>query len=275
MATGTRSRALLLSATVAIALAALLVFQITGAERSNARGGDAIENARAMQSEGVPLRIMPLGDPITQADDSHLSYRYYLWILLTDAGVNFDFVGSMNGNYRGDPEWPIHKGRSFDSDHEGHWGWSAGQILDGFPQSPDENLSGWLKGYTPDIALVHLGTNDVLRFESAADTIDELKQIIGTLRDDNPSVIILLAKLIPVPEGLVSRHMDDLNDRIEDIGAEMSGPISPVIIVDQTAGFDSDVDLYDGLHPNESGERKMAAKWFEALQERPSISAEN
>ena len=61
--------------------------------------------------------------------------------------------------------------------------------------------------------------------------------------------------------------MDDLNDRIEDIGAEMSSPASPVIIVDQTAGFDGEADSYDGLHPNESGERKMAAKWFEALQD--------
>jgi lysophospholipase L1-like esterase len=41
---------------------------------------------------------------------------------------------------------------------------------------------------------------------------------------------------------------------------------SPVILVDQYSGFDGKADLYDMVHPNASGEEKMAAKWFDAMQ---------
>ena len=36
--------------------------------------------------------------------------------------------------------------------------------------------------------------------------------------------------------------------------------------VDLWTGFDPQTDTYDGVHPNESGEKKMAAGWFEALK---------
>lgn len=279
MATGSRRRLLMLSATVMIAGAVLLFFRKASAEplgpprrgipepHSVNGGGDAIENIRALHDAGIPLRILPLGDSITQADNRHYSYRYYLWILLTDAGFNFDFVGSMNHNFSGNPTWPTHAGRSFDSDHEGHWGWSADQILYGFPQKRDERLSEWLKGYTPDIVLLHLGTNDVLQFESAFSTTTELRQIIETLRDDNPMVIVLLAKLIPVLKAGMDPHIDDLNARFDALAAEISTPASPVIIVDQYDGLNGETDMCDPLHPSSSGELKMAARWFEALQD--------
>jgi hypothetical protein len=41
---------------------------------------------------------------------------------------------------------------------------------------------------------------------------------------------------------------------------------SPVILVDQWTGFNANTDTIEGLHPNETGELKMANKWLGALR---------
>ena len=75
------------------------------------------------------LRILPLGNSITQGKFDLRSYRYALWKKLTDEGILFDFIGSMRTNHKGSPKWPKYKGKSFDTDHEGHWGWRVDEIL--------------------------------------------------------------------------------------------------------------------------------------------------
>jgi lysophospholipase L1-like esterase len=227
---------------------------------------DAFTTIRSLHASGVPIRILPLGDSITQADNVHYSYRYHLWIKLVNAEINFDFVGSMNRNLGINPEWPEYRGRFFDRDHEGHWGFKSDHILSGLPDKRDERLSEWLKAYTPDIALVHLGTNDALQLESTFSTVNELKQIIEVLRDDNPNVIVLLAKLIPVRNPLMNLRIDELNARMDAVSEAMNNMTSPVIVVDINSEIDVRRDMYDGLHPSRSGEQKMAEKWFEALK---------
>src|SRR5690242_19031704 len=81
-------------------------------------------------SESVPtnstsatIRIMPLGDSITQSFSPHNSYRYYLWHLLLNQGYRVDFVGSLHGVGDGPPANP-----DFDMDHEGHAGFRADEI---------------------------------------------------------------------------------------------------------------------------------------------------
>lgn len=229
-------------------------------------GEDSYESIARLRNPEAPVRILPLGDSITQANMRHRSYRYNLWIKLIDAGADFDFIGSMNRNFNTNPTWPDYKGRSFDPDHEGHWGWRADKILNGSPAQRDERLSEWLKTYTPDIVMIHLGTNDVSQSQSTSSTADELRQIIKVLRDDNPAVVILLAKLIPVLNMGTNLRIDELNSRMDAIADETSNPASPVVVVDQNSGFDAHADTYDQLHPNERGEEKMAARWFDALR---------
>ncbi len=227
---------------------------------------NAVHLLRLKSLTGAPIRILPLGDSITHSEGQQYGYRYYLWIRLLDAGINFDFVGSMRRNFVSNPKWPKHRGRSFDSDHEGHWGWSADQILNGFPHRKDQRLAEWLKDYTPDIVLIHLGTNDALQRESSFSTTNELKLIIETLRKDNPNVVILVAKLIPVRDKLIRPLIDEFNARLDTVAGETGSISSPVIIVDHYSGFDDETDLQDWLHPNQRGEQKMAERWFEAIR---------
>ena len=66
------------------------------------------------------------------------------------------------------------------------------------------------------------------------------------------------------------QRVDELNAQLRDLAAAKHSTLSPVILVDQNTGFDPDpesatADTFDGVHPNEKGEQKMAQRWFAAL----------
>ncbi|GEO04909.1 hypothetical protein AAE02nite_25730 [Adhaeribacter aerolatus] len=208
---------------------------------------------------------MTLGNSITQSNSSYKSYRYPLWKKLVDARMSFDLVGSMRGHHLGNPAWPTHNGLSFDQDHEGHWGWRADEIVNG--RSGLGKLSDWLQGYTPDIVLLHLGTNDLYQGQGVSSTLADIRQVVGIIRAKNPKVVVLLAKLIPV----ASLHqgkaaIEAYNLQVPGLAQELHRLESPVILVDQFSGYNASLDNYDGMHPNAHGEEKMATKWFQALQ---------
>jgi lysophospholipase L1-like esterase len=230
---------------------------------SNSAVKEAIDHQMAdsisssLASKDPPIQILPLGDSITQSNSVHLSYRYALWNELIDAEIDFDFVGTQSSNRNGNPPWPEYKGYVFDRDHEGHSAWRAEQILEELPE--------WLEGYTPAIVLLHIGTNDAFANQPIPSTVKEIKQIISVLRDDNPEVIILLAQVLPVRDPVSNKWINELNEKIDKIGESESTEESPVVIVDQNSEFDVSEDTYDGIHPDESGEEKMAQKWFDAI----------
>jgi lysophospholipase L1-like esterase len=210
------------------------------------------------------ITILPLGDSITQANNMHLSYRYNLWTKLIDDGRLFNMVGSLDNNFNGDPTWPPYLGHNFDPDHEGHWGWRADQVLNG--RIGQGSLREWLAYYTPDVVLIHIGSNDVYQGQSTVSSVTEIKAIIDTLRTDNPNVTIFLAKLIPINSGTYNPRIIALNAEMDGIAANKSTVDSPVWVVDQYSGFDAAVDTYDNVHPDASGEEKMAQKWHDAMQ---------
>lgn len=210
------------------------------------------------------VRVLPLGDSITHGNSKSKTYRYALWTKFVDSGLQFDgihfnYVGSQNSNHTGDPFWPDYKGQPFDRDHEGHSGWRAEQILVGLP--------AWLEGYTPDIVLLHLGTNDVFAHQTTLSTISEIGRIIDILRADNPTVTVLLAKIIPTLNPASNERIDELNQQIGALATAKSTSESLVIVVDQNSGFSASDDTYDGIHPNPAGEEKMAQKWYDTIIE--------
>ncbi len=205
------------------------------------------------------IRIMPLGDSITQADSQHPGYRYPLWKLLKDGGYDFDFVGSMKDNHRG--ENPV---QTFDTDHEGHWGWSADQILNGFPGT--EKLDDFINKNTPDVVLLHLGSNDIFRGEPIQEIEADLTKIINTLISLNKNIIILIAQILPVADNRINQRIGILNNAISQLPNKINISEKQLVVVNQFEGFNPQTDTYDGAHPNSAGEDKMAGKWYSALQ---------
>lgn len=210
------------------------------------------------------LTVMPLGDSITQSNSDHLSYRYYLSRYLQDRGSKFNFVGSMDSNLGGNPEFPR---KTFDPDHEGHSGWRTSDILHGRPGEESKGkLSDWLQGYEVDVALVHLGTNDVLKGVTLSDqpsssiTIDNLAEIVAQLRTNNPAVTVVLSKLIPLGWSK-NKSIEAINHKLVKLARQLDSETSRVHLVDPYKGFDT-AWLYDGVHPNEQGERRIARRFL-------------
>ncbi len=223
-----------------------------------------------VKAETPTLKILTLGDSITQAESTRASFRYPLWKKLIDADLKFDLVGSMKKQFGpGVPPHPDYRGKKFDPDHEGHFAWRTEEFLQGrgFDNgSGTGKLEDWLKQYDVDIVLIHLGTNDAFNQQGNASTLSELQSLFSLLRADNPEVKILLAKLIPTTRSekeIVA--VASLNEALAGLPKIASTEKSPVILIDQNEGFDGEKDLYDMVHPNEIGEEKMAEKWFRGI----------
>jgi lysophospholipase L1-like esterase len=198
------------------------------------------------------LKIGPFGDSITQSNNEHNSYRYPLWQKLIDANVPFSYVGSNTTNFSGNPVRANYKGIVFDSINEGHWGITTGGFVGNFPT--------WIAGYTPDLVLLHLGTNDINNYPLSTSQAN-LTYIINKTREKNPDVVFIIARLIP-RSGITPTAY---NDMVAALAISLNRDRSPIILVDQATGFDTNTDTFDGTHPNSFGEEKMARRWFEAI----------
>lgn len=208
------------------------------------------------------LKILPLGDSITEGVPC--TYRYTLDQTLRRAALPFEFVGSTSDRHHYPGDW--------DSDHEGHSGWTTHDI--------QRYLDGWLNGYTPDVVLLHLGTNDIVSIAYGVrggllqthctfeNSLEALTQIIRRLRAANPRVTILLAKVLPIfdadPHSPIHTTLHAWNAALSSLPAALAHPTSMIIPVDMYDGFDAE-DLVDGVHPNDAGAAKMARRWADAL----------
>ncbi|GAA3650859.1 GDSL-type esterase/lipase family protein [Streptomyces fenghuangensis] len=198
-----------------------------------------------------PVRIMPLGDSITGSPGC---WRSLLWNRLQEAGhTNVDFVGTLGPQGCGQPH---------DGDNEGHGGALVTDV------ASRNLLPGWLSATRPDIVVMHFGTNDVWSNRSPETILAAYSTLVDQMRASNPDMKVLVAQIIPMNPatcGECARRVVALNERIPDWARSESTPESPVIAVDQWTGFSTGSDTYDGVHPNASGDEKIAARWFPAL----------
>ena len=176
--------------------------------------------------------------------------------------MSVDFVGSKSrGNIGSDDA------NDFDADHEGHWGWRADQVL--------RRIHQWAAHATPDIVLMHLGTNDIGGGQDINETIDEIDQITERLRAHNPRVHVLLAAIIPVSHYATNIRIARFNEGLAELAKAKDTSTSRVVLVDQFTGFDAEQDTYDGVHPNDGGNQKMANRWSIGIQSLLRSSTEN
>lgn len=210
-----------------------------------------------------PIRILPLGDSITQggrADRPEYTYRYPLYYMLRKAGYSVEYVGSLREGLQPGAVWAPQDGVPFDPRHEGHYGWKTAAVRD--------KLSEWMRGYPapPDIVLIHLGSNDQGATDYDAAIVRPLREMIGLLRGKNPHVAVFLGHL-----NFNGGAALKIRPLVDALAKEMSTKESPVVTVAHYKGWhenpaDAETDTFDWAHPNPSGQRKMAAAWFAAMK---------
>ena len=232
----------------------------------------------ACQKTKKALTIMPIGDSITQGKangDSitELSYRYWLWEKLDSAGYKVDFLGSNNIWFREDRKHPLkppvsrYTSHVFDRDHESFYGINTHNFLHGgftHDSVTYPSFAERIKPYSPDIALIHLGTNDVEK--DSAESVNNLEEIINVLYNRNPAVAVILAKLNTPWKSFINMSVDSI------VAHERSlHPGLKIRTVDMASGWVNRPDLpetmtIDWAHPNTRGQKIMATQWFRAIE---------
>ena len=194
----------------------------------------------ALLDKNKSTSIMLLGDSITQG-----YYPCELNQMLKSNGYNkINFSGTQNPYY------------CSDVNSEGYAGYTTEKMF--------TEKNNWLKTKA-DIAIIHLGTNDVAAGVATETTIKNLKQIISDLRAKSPGIKIILSKIIPLNSKGLS--VASLNVAIGSLAAETG-----TIAINAGTGL-SLSDLPDGIHPNRPGGKTIAQNYFNALKSGESAEA--
>jgi lysophospholipase L1-like esterase len=199
-------------------------------------------------SSAEPVRILAIGDSITQGGKTFVTYRLPLDRKLRAAGLRYEFVGTQQSEGPHGPLW-----------HEGYGGKNAEFLAGIMPQK--------LKQLQPDIILLHCGHNHFAEEKPVAGILAAERAIIEAARKQNPKVVVLLAQVITSGKLPKYGYLPELNQAQVLLARELTRADSPVVIVDQATGFDPQKDtIPDKVHPNAQGAEKMADQWFVALK---------
>lgn len=204
--------------------------------------------AQAESNGGV--RVMPLGDSITDGTQVPGGYRIGLWQSLVNNRYRVDFVGTQfNG-----------PGNLGDHDHEGHPGWRIDQI--------DANIVNWARNTNPRSVLLHIGTNDVIQNFNLPGAPGRLSTLIDHLTSTVPNADVFVATIIPLSNAGWENAARTFNAQIPGIVQSKVNQGKHVRLVNMHNALTT-ADLIDGIHPNAGGYNKMAATWFSALRSVP------
>ena len=253
------------------------------------------------------ITLLPLGDSITDGGAKQRSYRYHLHRRIERARYRVRWVGSMRGVHdkqlgrnatsgalvHDANDWPTTVQR-----HEGHWGWTSWQVLRGHERQPQRGaLAGWLQSLThseelPDVALLHLGTNDLTKRQARqrADSVEpvgaiarRVSTIVQRLCSASPSVRIVVAAPIPFcrfrkahstaerSEQMAARRKSEaeyarlLYGICEQWSSLSCSSTARIACVNMSAVVGCEHLGADGVHPALGGAERMAALWFRAL----------
>jgi lysophospholipase L1-like esterase len=191
---------------------------------------------------------MALGDSITGSPGC---WRALLWQKLPAARV--DFVGTLP---------PQGCGFTYDGENEGHGGYLATNV------ASQNLLVGWLAVTHPDVVMMHFGTNDVWSNLPTATILAAFTRMVGQMRASKPTMKILVAQIIPMNPSTCAecaQRVVNLNAAIPAWAASLTTAASPITVVDQFTGFVDATDTYDGVHPNDAGNVKIANRWYPAV----------
>jgi lysophospholipase L1-like esterase len=210
------------------------------------------------QSKTASNKILPLGASRVQGDPpNYHSYRYKLWKKLVENGWSVDFVGSQI-----DPKsYALVDNEEFDPNHEGHIGYTSGQIL--------EELDDWMATVdTPNIVLFSSpGGNDALDFLPYEDAVDNIVAIVQKLQVYNPNVTVVIEEMAPgnaIAMLVLGDYFTRIQNDMDSLVDYLNTPTSNVVSIDMATGFDDDL-LADPVHYNQQGASFISARYYDLL----------
>ena len=275
---------------------AALIAAVTGLS-SLAVGTVSAAPAAAGDTEAV--KILSLGDSITDGYWTSGAYRKYMYHDLEQMGYNIDMVGPKGGNsntftYNG-------QSVSYDDNNAGYSGYAIQEMTTKEHRSGIlETIQGtWYNGqnmiaaYQPDIVLLQIGTNDILSNYNDGIT-DRLENLVNVILQDLDADSTVFVSTIPDIDAYtradwlgsyginawgstqeekdqlmetVTGCIDTYNTSIYNLVLKMQGEGKNVQFADINSVVDYQTDLHDGVHPNEAGYENMGNYWAGLLND--------
>ncbi len=232
------------------------------------------------------IKIMPIGDSITKGvlgSTDGLGFRNDLYDDLTIAGMNFDFVGS-----------------SGTSPYEGHFedGAQIEDFYSGGSGNGSFNVATDMNTYTPDVVLIHLGTNNVPKDPASSSDIvpyssnngqtfnntasghlaEFVQYLMKWKNGTNGSFLqhVYLCQIIPKSGASnITLFNTEVANFVTDVNnSTVSGvPAGSVTLVDQFSTFNETTMMSaDGIHPNDLGYANMANIYSTILTDGTSVT---
>ena len=227
------------------------------------------------QAAEKPLALMCLGDSITDGFWLPGGYRNTLCRLISDAGFaqEVDMIG---------PNWG---GSGYDPQHAGYSGFSVDNIaqedsISGQRTGVSSFIDKLLTDYPPDVVFMQLGTNDILSLYDLDHFGERLGKLVDTVLDALPADGMLYLATLPVMDATntlyiseyyftvdsMDQAVENCNAQIRALAKERQDAGKPIRIAEINKVL-TKADLFDGVHPSESGYEKMGQFWFKTLNE--------
>ncbi|PTB46522.1 hypothetical protein M441DRAFT_126012 [Trichoderma asperellum CBS 433.97] len=252
---------------------------------------NATSTGESLAARQSALRVMIVGDSMTQGQQGDYTWRYRIWQWFQENGIAAKFVGPYSGTVPPEsaspPSPPPLYGTNASTTQVGTNGGYAKDVDSGFLSNSnhfsvwgraaavDKGLiAGVLQQNPADLMLLMLGFNDMGWFYSdAAGTIDSIGTLIANARSVNPNLKFAVAN---VPQRSFIGGRQDLVDKTNTFNSLLPGAISqwstaqsPIHLVKLQENYDCEPGGcpagYDGLHPNAWGEYLIAQAFSETL----------
>lgn len=210
------------------------------------------------------LRVMVVGDSLTQGSSGDRTWRYHLWRHLSGNGVEVDFVGpyddlyDLAGEEFGDDSYAA---PDFDRDHAARWGYSAGELSAEVSRSAAE--------YEPHYLLLLSGLEDILAGGDADHALGGVGETISTVRVVRGDTRFVVGELPPVEgtadDARANSEIARFNMGVVALAEQLTSADSPVVVARVADGYSPTRDNWDEAHPNARGELRIAAAFADAL----------
>jgi lysophospholipase L1-like esterase len=236
-------RALVLSITLAVSLTALTALTVPSASPASAAD---------------PLRVLIVGDSVTQGSSGDWTWRYRLWKhLQATVGGPVEFVGprdDLHDLLTGENGSHDYVDSGFDRDHAARWGMTLA-----FADTPIDEL---VATHEPDVVVEMLGTNDlVFLTRSPAEVEQDIENFVTAARSADPDVDVVLSEITQTWFSGAA----ELNALLADGAAELDSVDSRVVLADTDSGYTQVGHTFDSSHPNALGEVLIAAAVGDSL----------
>lgn len=202
-----------------------------------------------------PLRVMPIGDSVTAGSGSLAGggYRRRIQLRADADSLNLVMVGRQKkGSVNGKDLW-----------HEGY----SGNTISDIRYDPTEGIDAAMAANNPDVVVLMAGTADIeVGTPDPATMASQLQALIDHILNTWPSVYLIVTSIPPVDDSIrgagknaiATDYSNRVAGMVSNSGRTRYSEVNDILTLS---------DLYDGLHPNDSGYTKVGDAIYPWLKE--------